>query len=46
MSKTGDHDRGSFGASDETKGIQDNQVKPMLEQGVIKAFVAGLFVGN
>ena len=47
MSKANDNDRGSFGVRDEsTKGIQDNQLKPMLEPGIIKAFVAGLVVGN
>lgn len=48
MSKASDDDRESFGVSDEgaTKSIQNNQLKPMLEPGVIKAFVAGLVVGN
>lgn len=49
MSKNSDDDRGAFGVGDEstgTKGTQDNQLKPMLEPGVIKAFVAGMVVGN
>lgn len=47
MSKNGD-DKRTFGV-DRTNGntnVQEGQPKPMLEPGILKAFAAGLIVGN
>ena len=45
-----DDDRGgTIGASEDNEkqiNVQGSQLKPMLEPGVIKAFAAGLIVGN
>ena len=39
-------DRGTFGVDGNKESMHQNQLRPMLEPGVIKAFVAGLIVGN
>ena len=41
-------DRGTLGLSDNngSRDVQESRMKPMLEPGVIKAFVGGLIVGN
>lgn len=48
MSRNDDNDRGTFGVDDSNgaKSVQESHLKPMLEPGVIKSFVAGLVVGN
>ena len=46
MSRNNDRDTFSIDESSGSRNIGESQSRPLLEPGVIKAFIAGLVVGN